>query len=202
MENLLRKRLKFQNQIDPPKDNETPLELTQTSIEVIHTPNKPLTEEVYIPKESFWKFGSVARDIECLRVARMRSITEIQKSIIAHSNGPFDAQAEECATRSTLESNARSVEGLMSKNFPDEGKERRIEVITIDSDDEEDGGMSNDKSLLVTNPVGSYGKLLAENLLKKLKEDERLKNGNCGISMNNCKGKEVAATVLSNVSQP
>lgn len=149
-------------------------------------PNK-----THISEETYFKLAKVARGIKFLRAARMRSIAEAQKSNITHSKGPCDAQAKESATVTALQSNARTVEGSVGDIFANEGKKRRVEVITIDSDEEG----SND-CLPVKNLAGSYGKLWAENSLKEFKEQHLLKeNGNSGTSTNNYKGKEVAVDV-------
>jgi hypothetical protein len=186
--------VKIETETGPPKGNQTPPEVTQNSVEETHSLNKTPAEEVHISNGRYRKFGSVSTEIEFLRAARIQAIAEIKKSIFANSNGPCDAEAEESATPSVLESNARNMEGLMPNVFQEKSKECRIEVITIDSDEEE---MSNNKSFPVKNSAGSYGKFVAENLLKMLKDKEQLKNGDCGTNMNNYKSREVAADVPS-----
>ncbi|KAJ4820237.1 DNA repair/recombination protein [Rhynchospora pubera] len=177
------------------KDDQTPTKATQT-------PNKAPIEEVHISKENYMKFGSITREIESLRAARMQSIAEIQNSIAANSNKSCHAQAEESVSGTVPESDAKNSEGLMFDINLDKEKEHKIEVITINSDEEGGDGISNNKSCMFIKPAGSYGKLLAETILKKFKELNQLKkNGNYGTSKKNYQGKEVAA-VASSIMSP
>ncbi|KAJ3702736.1 hypothetical protein LUZ61_006441 [Rhynchospora tenuis] len=224
-----KRRLKFQNQVAPhwayqaeqkrqtDQEKETrdaandrslqsrietfQLKDDQTPTKAIQTPNKAPIEEVHISKENYMKFGSITREIESLRAARMRSISEIQNSIAANSNKSCHVQAEESVSGTAPERNARNSESLMFDINLDKEKEHKIEVITIDSDEEGDDGISDNKSCMFTKPAGSYGKLLAETILKKFKElEQSKKNGNHGINKKNYQGKEVAADASSIMS--